>query len=219
MSARRFRLVVFDLDGTLIDSKRDLANAVNGLLVECGAAPLPEDEVGRMVGDGAATLVARAFVARRLAQPPDALQRFLAIYDAHLADYTRPYDGVIPTLSALSGRATLAVLTNKPLGATRQLLDRLELAPFFTSSLVLGGDGPWPRKPDPAGLRHLMAAVGASAGETLLVGDSPIDWRTSLAAPSAICVARYGFGYAGFSADDLASVEMIVETPGELLGL
>src|ERR1700704_1047784 len=108
-----FQLFVFDLDGTLIDSRRDLANATNALLVECGAAPLPEDRIGRMVGDGAATLVARAFDACGLERPPDALPRFLAIYQAHLLDHTRPYAGVPHVLEALGARASLAVLTNK----------------------------------------------------------------------------------------------------------
>src|SRR5262249_27997099 len=188
-------------------------------LVDCGANALSDDEVGRMVGDGAATLIARAFDASRLPKPPDALQRFLAIYDEHLTDHTRPYDGIVSVLTSLSGHASLAVLTNKPLGATRRLLERLDLSRFFAAAFVLGGDGPWPRKPDPSGLRDLMQRAGAGATETLLVGDSPIDRRTARAAPSAICVARYGFGYAGFSVDDLTDVDMVVDAPNELLGL
>src|SRR5262249_55033981 len=99
-----FQLIVFDLDGTLIDSRRDLANATNALLVECGAAALPEDRIGRMVGDGAATLVARAFDAAGIARPPDALARFLKIYGAHLLDHTRPYPGIAAALDALAPR-------------------------------------------------------------------------------------------------------------------
>ena len=213
------RLIVFDLDGTLIDSKRDLANAVNALLVECGAEALPEEDVGRMVGDGAATLVARAFEARRLARPADALARFLAIYDAHLTDHTRPYEGIPAALAALAPRATLAVLTNKPLGATQTILRRLELSPFFDPQLVVGGDGPLPRKPDPAGLEMIMRRGAADPAETVLVGDSPIDFRTARAAGTAICVARYGFGYAGFSVDDATRADVIVDAPGQLAGL
>src|SRR5438874_8494910 len=112
------RLIVFDLDGTLVDSRRDLANSMNTLLAECGAAPLPEETIGRMVGDGAAVLVARGFAAARVPAPPDALARFLAIYDDHLLDHTRPYDGIADALTALGRRADLAVLTNKPLAAT-----------------------------------------------------------------------------------------------------
>src|SRR5262245_15792575 len=90
----RFRLIVFDLDGTLIDSRRDIANSANALLVDCGARPLPEALVGRMVGDGAAVLIARAFEASGIDKPADALERFITIYGRHLTDHTRPYDGV-----------------------------------------------------------------------------------------------------------------------------
>src|SRR5215831_12974675 len=123
-----FQLYVFDLDGTLIDSRRDLANATNTLLVECGASPLAEERIGRMVGDGAATLVARAFESAGAAPPADALSRFLAIYAAHLLDHTRPYPGVVDALDALRPRASLAVLTNKPLASTREILAGLDLA-------------------------------------------------------------------------------------------
>src|SRR5215831_14884368 len=116
-----FQLYVFDMDGTLVDSRRDLANATNALLVECGAAPLPDDRIGRMVGDGAATLVARAFEAAGVERPADALSRFLTIYSAHLLDHTRPYPGIVETLGALRARASLAVLTNKPLASTREI--------------------------------------------------------------------------------------------------
>jgi len=89
-----FQLIVFDLDGTLIDSRRDLANATNALLVECGAAALSEEAIGSMVGDGAATLVARAFAVADIDPPADALDRFLRIYGDHLLDTTRPYPGI-----------------------------------------------------------------------------------------------------------------------------
>src|SRR5438477_436272 len=118
----RYRLVVFDLDGTLVDSRRDLTASVNQLIAQRGGRPLPEASVGRMVGDGAATLVSRAFASAGLAIDPDALPRFLAIYDQHLLEHTRPYAGIPEVLSALETRATLAVLTNKPLRATQEIL-------------------------------------------------------------------------------------------------
>jgi phosphoglycolate phosphatase len=215
--SHRFQLIVFDLDGTLIDSRRDLANATNALLVECGAAPLPEDRIGRMVGDGAATLVARAFDASGLERPPDALSRFLAIYEAHLLDHTRPYPGIPELLDALGARASLAVLTNKPLGSTRQILAGLDLARHFADQAVVGGDGPLPRKPDPAGLRHLIARAGVTAESTLLVGDSVIDWRTARAASTSVCLVRYGFGFEGFPLDELSAADHVIDAPGDLL--
>src|SRR5262249_34271197 len=182
----------------LVDSRRDIANAANALLVEFGAPPLPEARIGRMVGDGAATLVARAFEASGLERPANALARFIALYDRHLTDHTRPYDRMSEVLTALRTRATLAVLTNKPLAATRTILERLELAQYFNPAMVVGGDGPLPRKPDPAGLLHLMQAARVAPAETLLVGDSLVDWRTARAASTAVCLAGYGFGFEGF---------------------
>jgi phosphoglycolate phosphatase len=213
------RLYVFDLDGTLVDSKRDLANATNALLVECGVAPLDEDRIGRMVGDGAATLVARAFEACGVARPPDALARFLEIYGAHLLDHTRPYPGIPEVLASLETRAPLAVLTNKPLASTRRILDGLSLAPFFPTTAVLGGDGPFPRKPDPSGLYHLMEQTGVDAASTLLVGDSVIDFRTASAARAHVCIARYGFGFATFPERELRAADHVIDEPRELVDL
>jgi phosphoglycolate phosphatase len=202
------RLVVFDLDGTLVDSLRDLADAANRLLVECGGAPLSGEAVGRMVGEGAATLVARVFAAAQVEQPAGALARFLAIYDTTLLNHTRPYPGMPEAIAALRPRASLAVLTNKPLGATRRILDGLHLAPYFEADAVLGGDGPLPRKPDPAGLQHLCGRAGAAPAETMLVGDSLVDWQTARNAGALICLARR-----------LDGRERFVDRPGELLTL
>jgi len=219
LSVESFRLIVFDLDGTLVDSRRDLSDAANALLESCGAAPLSEEQIGRMVGDGAATLVARVFEAGGLERPADALERFLALYDQRLLDHTRPYPGMVAVLEVLGLRATLAVLTNKPLASTRRILAGLDLARHFAEDAVVGGDGPFPRKPDPAGLRHLIARAKVPAESALLVGDSIIDWRTARAALTPMCVARYGFGYAGFPRHELGSADREIDAPAELLAL
>ena len=213
-----FALIVFDLDGTLVDSRRDIAEAANTLLEECGAAPLSEERIGRMVGDGAATLVARAFAAVGMAASADALERFVAIYGSRLLRHTRPYPGIPDVLSHLSQRAALALLTNKPIAATREILEGLDLARYFGASVV-GGDGPFPRKPSPSGLQHLAAAAGATAEATMLVGDSVIDWRTARAASTAICIARYGFGFESFPVAALGPADRLVDAPEELLFL
>jgi phosphoglycolate phosphatase len=214
-----YGLIVFDLDGTLIDSRRDIADAANAMLIACGAAPLAETTIGAMVGDGAPTLVARAFAAAKLAQPPDALSRFVALYDERLLRHTRPYPQIPSVLHALAARTPLAVLTNKPLSATRRILDGLDLAPYFPEARVLGGDGPWPRKPDPSGLRQLMARAGAQRASTILVGDSFIDLQTARNADTALCLVRYGFGFDTFPSDDLRNGDQIVDTPVDLLRL
>ena len=209
--------MVFDLDGTLVDSRRDLAESANALLRECGCSPLPEDAIGRMVGDGAAVLVQRAFATAGCGQPPDALARFLAIYNGRLLKFTQPYNQVPEVLTALAARAPLALLTNKPLAATRQILDGLGLDRHFPPGRVLGGDGPFARKPDPAGLLHLVAQTGVTSAETVLVGDSLVDWRTARAAGARMCLARYGFGFEGFPMQDLGKTDSIVDAPADLL--
>ena len=194
------RLIAFDLDGTLIDSRRDLADAANALIVERGGAPLSEDEVGRMVGDGAAMLVRRALTAARLTIDDAGLPRFLQLYDARLLRTTRPYVGIMEALQAVESHGVLAVLTNKSLGPSKRLLAALRLAPFF--STVIGGDGPFPRKPDPQGLQYLMDRHDVSPQQTILVGDSHVDRETALAAGVRFCAALYGFGAEGESFPD-----------------
>jgi phosphoglycolate phosphatase len=188
-------LVVFDLDGTLIDSRRDLADAANALIVERGGEPLPIDRIAAMVGEGAATLVTRALAAAQVdtGHASAALERFLALYDERLLAHTRLYDGIDEVLRDLARRAALALLTNKPLGATKRILEGLGIASAF--QWVLGGDGPHLRKPDPAGLRLIMTSAGETPARTTMVGDSRIDVETARAAGCALCVAAYGFGY------------------------
>ena len=215
----RSPLIVFDLDGTLVDSRRDIADATNALLVACGADALPEPEVGRMIGDGAATLVARAFLAAGQPEPPDALARFLDFYDRRLLDHTRPYPQIPEVLEALAARRLLALLTNKPLQATRRILAGLHLARFFDAGAVVGGDGPFARKPDAAGLRHLMARATRAPEETILVGDSLIDWRTGRNAAVRVCLVRYGFGFDSVPADLIDPETLVVDQPRGLLAL
>jgi phosphoglycolate phosphatase len=212
-------LVVFDLDGTLVDSRRDLAEAANDVLADFRAGPLSEDAIGRMVGDGAATLVRRAFEAVGQLPPPDALARFLRHYNRRLLRFTRAYAGMEEVLKAADARAMLSILTNKPLHATCEILEGLNLSAYFPSDRVLGGDGPHPRKPDPAGLHQLMAAAGVSPRETLLVGDSQVDWETARAAGTRVCMARYGFGFETFPLERLEPADAVIDEPGELLEL
>lgn len=188
-------LIVFDLDGTLIDSRRDLADAANALVRERGGTPLSEEAVGRMVGDGAAMLVRRVLTAARLSQDDSSLPRFLELYDARLLQTTRPYPGMREALDAIRPLGVLAVLTNKPLRHSETILRALDLAPLFAT--VVGGDGPFARKPDPGSLQHLMTAHDAPPRRTVLVGDSPIDAATARAAGTLFCLARYGFGAEG----------------------
>ena len=214
--APRFRLIVFDLDGTLVDSRRDLAESANALLEACGCRPHSEEAIGRMVGDGAATLVARAFAEAHCPQPRDALERFLTAYNSRLLRFTRPYPGIPEVLAQLQRLATLAVLTNKPLSATRAILDGLDLERFF-GERVIGGDGLFARKPDPSGLVHLMVTENVAPDEALLVGDSLVDLRTGRAAGVPVCLARYGFGYETFPVEELSKEDRVSDHPADLV--
>ena len=213
-----WRLIVFDLDGTLVDSRRDIADAINVLIDEYGGQRLDQARIIRMVGDGADVLVHRALSAA-LAQPmpAGALQRFVEIYDRCLLNHTTTYPGIPEVLEQTARRATLALLTNKPEAASRRILSGLSIERFFTH--VIGGDGPLGKKPDPVGLRHLMAAAGTSAAETLLVGDSVVDLRTAAAAGTAICLARYGFGFEDLPPEELRGGELVLDDPLALLPL
>lgn len=207
-------LVVFDLDGTLVDSREDLAASTNDVLVSLGAKPLAIDQVGRMVGDGARTLVQRALThAGCDADLDQALTEFHRSYAIRLLETTRPYPGIDDVLAALRGHARLAVLTNKPLTPTLRLLDHFGWSGSF--GRVIGGDGPFPRKPDPAGLLDLMAWAGTAPEDTLMVGDSMVDVDVARNAGVAICVAAYGFGAARGDLK-LRGDEFIVHTATEI---
>lgn len=209
-------LFVFDLDGTLVDSRRDIAESANAVLEECGGTPHSEEAIGGMVGDGAALLIARAFAAANLPLPDDALQRFLRIYDGRLLRHTVAYEGMTDVLDVLAEQGILAVLTNKPIGATKAILDGLGLAPYFADR-VLGGDGPHPRKPDASGLRQLIDRAQTTPGRTLMVGDSVVDFRTAVAAGTRACVCRYGFGHHDFPMDELRPSDAVIDHPRALL--
>jgi phosphoglycolate phosphatase len=208
-------LIVFDLDGTLIDSRRDLADTTNALITERGGSPLPVETVARMVGEGVSVLVSRALTAARLnADDPRSVPRFLELYAERLLVHTQLYDGIAGVLDTLAQSAPLGVLTNKPLGATRQILEGLAIARHFR--WVLGGDGPLPRKPDPAGLLSICADAGVGPRDATLVGDSAIDVATARAAGTRMCVARYGFGFRPGDTP-LDGSELLADTPRDIL--
>ena len=205
------QFIVFDLDGTLVDSQRDLANAANALVAERGGRRLGDDAVAAMVGEGAGVLVRRVLTAAGL--DPDAsgaLSRFLELYDERLVEHTAAYAGIVELLRDLHQRIPLAVLTNKPQRATDRLLETLDLARYFRS--VVGGDTALGRKPEPAALLRLCEEMGIPAGDTVLVGDSPIDLQTARNAGTRIVLVRYGFGFR-FDPDSLRDVPVVDSVP------
>lgn len=204
----KLRLLVFDLDGTLIDSRQDLVRSVNATLQHLSLPQLPEAVVASYVGDGAALLVRRALglappstgsrpmplpelTSAQAEQLEAALAWFLQDYHQHQLDCTRLYPGVAEALPALKKTHRLAVLTNKPVRNTLDILDGLGVLGLFDR--VYGGDSFPHKKPDPAGLRALLEEFSSSAGETLMVGDSHVDIRTGHNAGVWTCGVTYGF--------------------------
>jgi phosphoglycolate phosphatase len=210
-----FEHVVFDLDGTLVDSRADLAAAVNHVLRGFGLPELSVETLSGYVGEGARVLVQRALGPARQELVAPALDVFLTYYGAHLLDATRAYPGIPEALEALGRRGVaLSVLTNKPVAMSRAILAGLEIASRFVD--VVGGDSLPVRKPDPAGVEHLRARTGTPRTRVLLVGDSPIDVRTARAAEVAFC----GVGW-GLAPDALRAAwpEPLVAHPAELVAL
>jgi phosphoglycolate phosphatase len=211
---RTVSLLVFDLDGTLIDSRRDLAESTNELLSSYGAAPLDLDAVSSFVGDGAKMLVLRALARAKVnVDLAQALTTFLGIYDRRLLESTRPYDGIAEVVAEAAARVPLAVLTNKPGGPTRRLLDAFDLSRHFR--WVIGGDDAYPRKPDPAALHALVGLAETTAAQTLMIGDSMVDVETGRNAGTRVCGVLYGFAHyrEGLS---LREDEFTAETPADL---
>lgn len=187
-------LLVFDLDGTLVDSVPDLRMALNQMLRERGHRLLSAPEVKRMVGDGVPTLVARALAASGAspAEAAAALPRFLEIYEANAATLTRPYPGVPETLTALRRRGyRTAICTNKPQRATIAVLQGLDLASLFDG--IAGGDRFAVRKPDPGHLLGVIAELGAGREATAMIGDNENDAAAARAAAVPLVVMRYGY--------------------------
>lgn len=191
-------IIVLDLDGTLVDSARDLSDSIGEMLESYGAAPLPMADVLTMVGEGAPLLVRRALERSNIEPPPDeALERYVAIYGRRLTNHTRAYEGIAESLALLLRRGPLAVLTNKPLGPSIGMLEALGLRGYFAR--IIGGDSEYGRKPDPKGLLALQSL--APGDQLVMVGDSPADWKTANNAGVPFVWARYGFGASRFGSE------------------
>lgn len=186
-------LIIFDLDGTLIDSKLDLAHAVNATRVFMARAPLEHDVVYSYVGNGAPVLIRRALGPEASEQEVErALEYFLDYYRDHMLDYTVLYPGVAEALDALDTKGVrLAVLTNKPVRISKAILQGLGIAPRFFQ--VFGGNSFEQKKPHPIGVETLMAEAGVGAASTLMVGDSAVDIQTARNAGIKACGVTYGF--------------------------
>jgi len=186
-------LAIFDLDGTLVDSAPDIRAALNRLMERKGHPPFALPEVTAMIGDGARALLAKAFATRGATPDEAATTAFLQDLEANSAVLTRPYPGIPEALDVLAATGWgLAICTNKPIAATRTLLDALGLASRF--AVVLGGDSLSVRKPDPGHVRGVLQAAGADAAEAVMIGDHQNDLRAAAGAGVRSIFAAWGYG-------------------------
>ena len=185
-------LLIFDLDGTLIDSKLDLAHAVNATLRHLRREHLDHERIYSYVGNGAPVLVRKALGEGTSEEEcADGLAYFLQYYREHMLDYTTLYPGVRETLDVLRPANQMAVLTNKPVRISRDILAGLRLDAHFFQ--VYGGNSFEKKKPDPIGVQTLLGETGADIEDVLFIGDSAVDVQTARNASVRCCCVTYGF--------------------------
>jgi phosphoglycolate phosphatase len=212
------KLVIFDLDGTLIDSRLDLVHSVNAALRHIGRPELPDDVIASYVGDGAPILIQRALGGEAVddALVRQGLQFFLSYYREHKLDHTTVYDGVKQALASIQRASNgnprlMAVLSNKPVVPSRLIVEALGLAHFFTQ--IYGGNSFATKKPDPEGARKLLEESGVRPEETVIVGDSHTDVETGINA--GLWTVGVSYGFAPHTLEEQPP-DVLVETPYEL---
>lgn len=215
------KLLIFDLDGTLIDSRLDLVHSVNASLRHLGRPELSEDLIASYVGDGAPMLIRRTLGADAddEALVRQGLEFFLAYYKEHKLDHTTVYNGMKEALVAIRNSQNgaprkMAVLSNKPVRASRDIVNELGMGEFFVS--VYGGNSFATKKPDPEGAQTILRETGVKPEETLIVGDSAVDVSTGQNAGLWTCAVTYGFAPHTLEG---AKPDVVVDAPHELAEL
>jgi phosphoglycolate phosphatase len=212
------KLLIFDLDGTLIDSRLDLVHSVNAALRHIGRPELPDDVIASYVGDGAPILIQRALGGEAVdeALVRKGLEFFLTYYREHKLDHTTVYEGIKEGLAALQHssngtRRKMAVLSNKPVNPSRAIVEALGLGPFFTQ--IYGGNSFATKKPEPEGARKLLAETGVDPEEAAIIGDSHVDIRTGVNA--GIWTIGVNYGFAPHTLHQQPP-DVLIDTPQEL---
>jgi phosphoglycolate phosphatase len=218
---RAIKLVIFDLDGTLIDSRLDLVHSVNAALRHIGRPELPSNVIAGYVGDGAPILIQRALGGESVNEElvRAGLNFFLSYYREHKLDHTTVYEGVKESLAAIQrtsngSRRKMAVLSNKPVVPSRAIIEALGLGPFFAQ--VYGGNSFATKKPDPEGARKLLEENGVQPEQAAFVGDSHVDVETGKNAGLRTVGVSYGF--APHTLED-PQPDALVDSPRELAQL
>ena len=186
---KKIRLFVFDFDGTLVDTKRDIAESVNLTLAQLDVRTLPDETIYSYIGRGVGPLLARALEKTGVDNIPSAVEIFIKYYDERLLDHSVFYPNCRETLSFFSGK-TLTICSNKPRRFITKILKGLGSLEQFTT--IVGGDGPAQKKPHPQGLLDILSAHAVSPDEAVMVGDSPIDVETGRKAKVKTCAVTYG---------------------------
>ncbi len=207
-------VLIFDLDGTLVDSKTDLTASVNHIRNRFDLPVLPEDEIAGFIGDGAFMMIRRALAGKATeSSVQEGLRMFLSYYRAHMLDSTALYPGVLETLDRLDG-CTLAVLTNKPVRFSCAMLDRLGIYSRFAA--VYGGNSFDQKKPDPAGVYQILSDTKGRRERAWIIGDSAVDVLTGRNAGIKTCGVTYGYAAATFKE---APPDFLIDSFPDLEGL